>query len=713
MGALAPPFLAAQPSHPTIALVLSGGGSRGFAHIGVLKVIEELGVPINLVVGTSMGAIVGGLYCAGYSPSEIEAFTRELDWQWLISDVQPRSAQSIAKRAEEDALFGSISVNAEGKVISGGLLSGQRINSLLQCLTLPVSLDADFDALRPRFCAVAVDLTSATEYHFLSGNLAIAVRASMSTPGIFDPVPQGRALFVDGGVLNDLPVDVARQMGADIVIAVDVTSPLRQDDQLSDPITVLRRTLKTTMLRDTRRNRKNATILIAPDLGQAPSTDFSIAEFAIARGEVAARAATASLVTLAPERDRVTAANRIRRATTLDYATVEISGANAAAVNDIVRKLRLERIDNSLLYRPLMNNVTPIGLYELGQSLESSGQYGRVDFTLHRSAGGSQQLDLHLSPRPQDPVSVGIGAGLSYASNRPQLGTFGHLALLFGLGPSSTIAVDADAGLRNAVGTRFVQQIGGSVYVTPAAFYEWQGADGLQPEQSGARLAIGYRPDASFDLSAGYRIHALRAGAFDAGLEGRIIWDTRDRTVAPESGGLLSLLYQFMSKELGGERTFERVSVDASLSATFADRHTLSARLTSGSILESMFNPAIAVPADLLVSIGQATVPGYTDGILFSPNYAAATLSYRYRIIGTPQSVPVFIPAGIYATVHGTYGTAWKSSASFDPLGSPLFGAGAGFLAVAPIGTLRVELRSSNQTSLSFFLSAGTEPPLR
>ena len=708
-----PTFLAAEPARPTIAVVLSGGGSRGFAHIGALKVIEELGVPIDLVVGTSMGAIVGGLYSAGYSPSAIETLTRELDWQWLISDAQPRSAQSPAKRAEEGALFGSIAVNSDGNIISGGILSGQRVNSLLQCLALPVSLDPDFDALRPRFSAVAVDLVSATEYHFRSGSLATAMRASMSTPGIFDPVPAGRALFVDGGVLNDLLVDVAKQLGADIVIAVDVTSPLRPDDKLSDPVTILRRTLNTTMLRDTRRNREDATILITPDLGRSASTDFSIAEFAIARGEDAAWAAGASLATLAPERERVTQANRVRRPTTLDYNRVKVSGARAAAVNILIRELRLEPIAGSALYRPLMGTVTPVDLYELGQSLESSGQYGRVDFSLHRSTDGRQLLDVHLSPRTREPFSIGIGAGLSFASTQARLETFGHTALIFGFGPSSTLNLGAAAGMRNAVETRFVQQIRGSFYISPAAFYEWQSADALQPEQSGASVAIGYRPDATLDLSAGYRVHALRAGAVDGGIEGRVIWDTRDRTFAPQNGGRLALMYQIMAQALGGQRNIQRVSVDASFSVTYADRHTLSVRIDSGSLLESMLSPTFAVPADLLFPIGQTTVPGYADGLVVTPNYAVGTLAYRFRIVGTPRSVPVFFPAGIYATIHGTYGTVWNDLASFDPLGNPLLGAGAGFLVTSPVGALRLELRSSNQTPLSLFLSVGTDLPPR
>ncbi len=702
--AFVPTLLAAQAGRPTIALVLSGGGARGFAHIGVLKVIEEIGLPIDIVVGSSMGSVVGGLYCSGYSPADIDALSRDVDWQWLISDARPRAAQSVADRSEEGTVFGFLSFNSGGQAIATGLLSGRRIRSLLQCLTLPASTVANFDALNPRFCSVAVDITTAREHSFRSGDIATAIRASMSTPGVFEPVKNGPALYVDGGVLNDLPVDVAIGLGADVVIAVDITTPFKGAEPVTNPITVLRRMAKTTMIQSTRRNRKLATLLITPDLGETRSTDFQNRDFIISRGEAAARAVADIMKALAPQRSRIEPRTGGRRAPALEYASVEISGgsiADRALVARAVRRTSPEKPST-------VPQITPIGLFLLGQKLEGTGRYESVEYALRPNADGGKVLEVVLKEQTVKPVSVGIGAGFTYLSNGTGPVSDVHAGVVLRPGRMSTGIVDVTAGTRSGIGMNFVQEICDGFYLRPAAFHEWYAHPGLPPARSGARLSAGYRPDGALDLHTGYGVASTRGGSFDAGIEGSITLDTRDRYPAPESGTLLRLLFAAMAPELGGERTYQRILFQGQIIGTHAERHALSARIDCGFVADSIFHPTTPLQPDLLFSVGPDLIPGYAEGALSTANYAIFGVEYRFRILGVPKSVPVLIPAGIYAAIHGAIGTPWDEPGSFDPAHRLMFGGGIGLLAVSPVGTLRMEVRSSNRTSLSFALFAGT-----
>ena len=205
---------------PRIALVLSGGAAKGFAHVGVLKVLEEMRVPVHLITATSMGSIMGGLYASGLSPQEIEAVMTTVDWNALFRDAPPREDLDY-RRKEDDAryLFDmGLGVRLDGEVIiPRGLLVGQKIGLLLRRHTLHVSGIQDFDGLPIPYRAVAADIETGEAYVIDHSDLARAMRASMSIPGAFDPVEIDGRLLVDGGVADNMPVDLARALGADVV----------------------------------------------------------------------------------------------------------------------------------------------------------------------------------------------------------------------------------------------------------------------------------------------------------------------------------------------------------------------------------------------------------------------------------------------------------------------------------------------------------------
>ena len=268
-----------------VGLVLSGGAARGLAHIGVLKALEEQGVMIDAIAGTSMGAVVGGLYAAGYSVSELEQLATELDWQQALSDAPPR-ADIPFRRKQDDRDFlvkQKLSFRDDGSLgLPLGLLQGQNLALLLEKLFARADAVEDFDQLPIPFRAVAADIATGETVVFADGHLALAIRASMSIPAVLTPVEVEGRLLVDGGISNNIPVDIAREMGVDRVIVVDIGSPLATTESLQTVFNILNQSVALL----TRRNSEAQLATLQPHdiLIQPPLTGFGITDFARAEG---------------------------------------------------------------------------------------------------------------------------------------------------------------------------------------------------------------------------------------------------------------------------------------------------------------------------------------------------------------------------------------------------------------------------------------------
>lgn len=222
-----------QNTRPRIGLVLGGGGARGFAHVSVIKELERRHIPIDCIAGTSMGALIGGLYASGMSIEAIEKMVVELDWAGAFDDSLERPERSFRRKRDDDLnlLNAKPGIGKSGIKITSGLLAGENIMLLLERLSNEASRSGNFDQLVTPFRAVATDINTGKAAVLRSGNLSIAMRASMSIPGVLRPVKIGDQLLVDGGIVNQVPVDVARGMGADILIVVDVGTPLALLDE--------------------------------------------------------------------------------------------------------------------------------------------------------------------------------------------------------------------------------------------------------------------------------------------------------------------------------------------------------------------------------------------------------------------------------------------------------------------------------------------------
>jgi NTE family protein len=285
-------------------LVLSGGGARGIAHIGVLKVLEEQRVPIDAIAGTSMGAVVGGLYASGLTAKEIERIVTSLNWQDAFRDRPPREDLTLRRKQEDQNFLVKFPLGIRGHkvVLPKGLVQGQRLNQMLRRLTLPVARITNFDELPTPFRALATDLETGDAVTIDSGDLTSAMRASMSAPGVFAPVERDGRLLVDGGISENLPIDLARRMGVDILIVVDVGSPLLTRDKLSSVPVISNQMIAILIQHNSRQQLEKITpqdILISPSLGDTSSFDFGNVKRVIAVGERAARESVERFASLA------------------------------------------------------------------------------------------------------------------------------------------------------------------------------------------------------------------------------------------------------------------------------------------------------------------------------------------------------------------------------------------------------------------------------
>ncbi len=283
--------VAAEKERPSIGLALSGGSARGFAHVGVIEVLEEAGIPMDAIAGTSMGSVIGGLYSSGLSTDELRFVAAEVDWNRVFSDAPDRRNLPVERKVEEGrTVFGLPLVNGRPRIPSG-IIQGQRLTQLLTGLTWHVHPIHDFHNLPIPFAAVATDAETGEAVVLDGGFLPEAIRASIAIPSVFAPVEIDGRYLIDGGIVRNLPTPEVRDLGADIIICSDVTKPLATADSLQSLVDILSQTIafRTVERRDV--DAELCDVMIRPDIQGIESADFTSAEEIIARGRTAARAA--------------------------------------------------------------------------------------------------------------------------------------------------------------------------------------------------------------------------------------------------------------------------------------------------------------------------------------------------------------------------------------------------------------------------------------
>jgi NTE family protein len=392
---LSGPAAAEEPSstavaRPRIGLALSGGGARGAAHVGVLKVLEEHRIPVDYIAGTSMGAIVGGLYASGMSPAELETMICHTDWTAAFADLIPRRDRSFRRKRDDDLYLIKNKPGISGRrlLFPPGLLDGQKIDLLLKRYTLPVIGIRDFDELGIPFRAVAADLVTGEPVVIDHGDLALALRASMSIPVVFAPREIDGRLLVDGGIGSNLPIEVVRRMGADIVIAVDISTPLQEQGQLRSVLAITDQITTIMTRRDTDRqiaSLHSGDVFIRPALGDITTASFDRSAEAIPAGVNAAEAALGELVHLSVSADEYREYSAGRTARCAPPVVEELRIVNRSRLADGVISARLHvEIGEPLDVDRLEKDLDQIFGLELFESVyyDLSADSGRMVLTV-------------------------------------------------------------------------------------------------------------------------------------------------------------------------------------------------------------------------------------------------------------------------------------------------------------------------------------------
>ena len=401
---------AAPQPRPKICLVLSGGGARGGAHLGVIQALEKLRIPVDCIAGTSMGAIVGGLYAAGMTSDDLEAQMNRRAIQEDMGDITPRSR--LTYKEKQDQLKYLLRVEfgyADGHYIfPQGIVNGNAPGRILNVLTLAQEPGTDFDKLPIPFRAVATDIETGDMVVLDHGSLSDAIRASLSIPGLYPPVRIDGHLLVDGGLSRNLPVDVARKMGADVVIAVNIGTPLAKGDQLTDVISVSLQVVKLYNIQNVKDSIATLTshdVLVQPDLGDIGATDFTRMGEAIEAGEQQAYEQLSKLTDLQLSPDAYAQYRQQYRETlppprSIDF--VDVNGNGGISPNLI--RARFGVLPGSQWNMEAINEGLR-NLYDLGY-------FQRVDATLaHRN--GATGIDLIVQPKEWQPSYLQFGLHIS------------------------------------------------------------------------------------------------------------------------------------------------------------------------------------------------------------------------------------------------------------------------------------------------------------
>jgi NTE family protein len=593
-----PATTAAPPARPKVCLVLSGGGARGAAHIGVIKVLEELRVPVHCITGTSMGSLVGGAYASGMSVPEMEKLIQEITTTLLFREKPPRQEESMRRKEDDRSiLFGLELGLRDGQVLlQKGVVSGVQLEAVLRGLS-KVKGRADFDRLPIPYRAVATDLVTGKAVVFDHGDLPQVMRASMSVPAVIAPMQIGDLLLVDGGLTNNLPVDVARAMGADVVIAVNLGTPLMKREDLGSVLGVTGQMIGILTEQNVRASLamlKPTDILIEPALGNYSAADFDHLPKTVPIGEAAARAVAPRLAALSLPPEQFAALRATQQAPPAAPASVVaevtfpgLRRVNPEALLDYMDTRVGEVLDTARLDRDLRR------IYGLGD-------FEHIDYQLIEQAG-RQVVSITALEKSWGPDYLRFGLGLQSdfkGDNAFNLAGSYRRTWLNALG--AEWRTDAQVGQVSFLTTEFYQPLGArnGLFVAPRATMVRRNIDLFAGDDRIARYNLrtyyaGIDLGASFTrygesrigLAFGRSLASLDTGApeFDpspgkitrAGVTFRTVVDQLDSPSFPREGYAASLDAFASLKGLGARDDYTRYDFNA-IGSTSWGRHTLS-----------------------------------------------------------------------------------------------------------------------------------------
>ncbi len=657
---------------PRIGLVLSGGGARGGAHVGVLEVLERLRIPVDYVAGTSIGSIIGGLYASGMSPAEMSRALETIDWNAAIKDSPPR--YDIPYRDKEDdplyQIKAELRMQGLKPVFPTGLISGQNLIFYLRRFTYPALGVVDFDQLPIPFRAVASNVENNEMVVLGKGDLVRAMRASMALPGIFSAVDLDGKLLTDGGVVRNLPVDAVREMGADIVIAVDVSTPLYKRDEIDSFLAIADQTtgfLTRLNVLDQIKTLTNQDILLTPELTGIGTISFEKFAIAIERGRAAAEKSDEKLEALSVSEEEWSRFLSRQRRPLPENPSV-----------DEIRVAPSERQNEEYLLRFTQSRPGPVDWEKLHRDMGriyASGQFTYVDFRLETS-GGRTILSIDPRPRVRAPVQMrfGLTFGTSFAGDS-------HFDVSAGIRSTNLNRLRGEWKIQLAAGeltqlaTEFYQPLDGAgkFFVLPRV--EWTRTpfdvyrDGeniaqYRVDRFAGKLFMGYSMGPLGEVRAGYErsridstlkvglpLHPdLRSGR--AGLSTSIVLDQLDSVSQPRDGWYANASYFSAARSLGSDDTYQSLSVLGLAARSFGENTLTISAQYRGPVKGRLPYYDASVLGGLLKLSGLA--PGELTG--------EASLLGRAVYHRRLAQLPSLLGSGIYAGGSLEAGNVWANS---------------------------------------------------
>jgi len=698
---------------------LQGGGALGFAHVGVLKVLERERIPVDVLAGTSMGSIVGAAYASGRSVEEMATVLGTTDWDALFNETTPRAERDYRLKAgRQREVFGDSKVGFKDGELQApsALIDGQRVEPVLQRLFGKVPPNLDFDTLPIRYRAVAADIENGETVVIDRGSLALAARASMAVPGVFSPVEREGRLLVDGGITNNFPVDVALEMKPDVLIAVHFDYEFRTREKLTNPLAILGQMMDLLLEKSTEERLRMVRpddILIVPDLKGYASTSFTNAHEIMAAGEAAAEKVVPSLKRLALSPAEY-ARYQARRSLGGEYAPiinfVEVRGLEPGVADEVREKLRgvigsafdrpaVERVIDETFdggeYRKISLDMTErdgrSGVVIDGHKKEWLDNFVRVGFALEDDFEGESSYALALDWQRRNVTSTGARTDVQLEVGRaPRI--FGELYQPFGPADRFFVAPEVSLGQQDLLVRDFEGEVVAK-YERRAAILGLKGGIDLReygefaagwrrgPGRISKRIGDGSLPEFDYDIGESF---------MDLDI------DQLDNPDFPTSGYRFAAGGVFAREALGGDSDFDRGVVSAQVPFTLGDFTLL------------MFGEGGRASDDLPVERlsvfgGIFDISGYTKGSLAASNYAIgrATMYVSFEKGGSS-----LFPFGGY--VGGTVEFASLRS-NVEEIGDhPDIVAGSVFLGVdTPVIPLYFGFGLSDEAEHAFYLALG------
>jgi len=672
------------PTRPRIGLVLEGGGALGFAHVGVIEWMEDHHIPIDDVAGTSMGGLIGGLYASGNSPQDIETFVGGINWPAVLSGQVPFPALSYRRKEDKLAFPNRLEFGLKhGLSLPNGLNSGSAVGLLLDREMLPYYDLKSFDDLPIPFRCVATDITTGKEHIFKDGSLAQAMRSTMSIPGVFAPVAHGDQIYSDGGAVNNLPVDVARSMGADIVIAVFLDTGPVDKASLDSLVGVAGRNVSIMVAANELKSMKDANILLKADVSKFSASEFEKSAEIIPQGVKVAEEHAAELKKYAlndadwqayvAQRDA-----RIRTRIPIPQF-VNVYGIKGAQRTEIANEF------TKYVGKP----VDPAKIENTIADLQGTGTYSSISYNL---IDQKNEVGLLVRPRIKDYGPPFLNVGLTLSSNDSndiQLGLGGR-ATFFGLtGPGSEVRVDASVGQVAGVAGELYQPLvaGKRYFVAPRLYYAhtinsfYSGSQELSEyteERNGLGFDLGYRFSSKAELRVGedYQWYGetLRVGQpieqlfhltpFVSNV--RFQYLGQDNVQVPTKGSELLTKYTYSTQRPFGEGGYSQWDTRVAHFLPAGQKGIIFGTMEGGT---SFGATGLGLAG---FSLGGALrLSAYDRGELLGSDYFLGQAGYLYRLT---KLNPV-IGDSIYAAGFYEIGKVWNAAAGTPTLPNDISGA--------------------------------------